>query len=170
MYFVTEFLCSHNWSFTVHLELDWLLPGNLFPACPVSHMQQWAAWQRPPQIWSRLGLQQVSILPFADHCLQWRLRDPTCTNMHTHSLLSDESQVEFQRRHLCWLVYVNVIQARVILEEEPWENALIWLASGQTLVYFLNRWLMWEGPAHSGCATLSTWSWVKQQSRLNESG
>lgn len=38
MYFVTEFLCSHTLSFIVHLELDWLLPGNLFPNCPVFHM------------------------------------------------------------------------------------------------------------------------------------
>lgn len=29
VYLVKEFLCSHPSSFIVHLELDWLLPGNL---------------------------------------------------------------------------------------------------------------------------------------------
>lgn len=32
---VKEFLCSHSLSFTVHLELECLLPGNLLPDCTV---------------------------------------------------------------------------------------------------------------------------------------
>lgn len=64
MDFVEEFLSGHTLSFRVHLELEWLLPGNLgwkwlfpgnfSPNCTVLNVLTWPAWHETPQIWPRL--------------------------------------------------------------------------------------------------------------------